>query len=361
MRVLQIIGNLDLGGAETLLCDLVPELRRLGAETEVLCLSAREFPLELELVRQGITPMHAVAASPYSPRQILNVRKQVLEGNYDVVHSHLFPEQLWACLGVRLANRNIPLVTTEHNTWNRRRRKVFWPLDRWMYAQYASVICIGTSTESALKDWIGDEHLPTEVILNGIVVERFRHASAGRSRSVSPPGPVTLICVASLTDRKGQEVLLQAASQLPGTEVLLVGEGPQRAELEELASQLKMTERVRFLGIRRDIPELLAAASIYVQPSHWEGFGIATVEAMAAGLPVVASNVAGLREVVGGAGLLFEPGSAESLRECIERLMREAALRAQLGSMAAERAGLFSIETTARAYLQVYKSVCGMP
>ena len=358
MRVLEIINTLNMGGAETLLCDLVPALMQLGAQVDILCLSGLTFPLEKELAMKGIKAVHTAPQSPYSPLQIFGVKKQILAGNYDVIHSHLFPAQLWTVIGARMANANVPLVTTEHNTWNRRRREWFRPLDRWMYRRYSAIACIGAATESALQAWISGDPLPSRVILNGINVERFSHATCLSDFQPSAKTVTTLMCVASLNDRKGQEVLLQAASLLPDTEVWLVGEGPKRTDLERLVKELHLGERVRFLGNRRDIPDLLHAADIYVQPSHWEGFGIATVEAMAAGLPVVASNVAGLREVVGDAGLLFAPGSVSDLKECIARLVSKPDLRQEVASRASLRARQFSIDSTATEYLQLYQSVC---
>jgi glycosyltransferase involved in cell wall biosynthesis len=361
MRILAIINTLDLGGAETLLCDLAPALQRLGAETDVLCLSAREFPLERELHQKGIMVVHGTRPSPYSPLQIVAVKKQVSKGNYDVVHSHLFPAQLWTAMGAELANSRIPLVTTEHNTWNRRRKWYFRPLDRWMYKKYAAIACIGATTESALQNWLPDRPLPTKVVLNGINLARFDQAGASRKLPKFDKSLTTLICVASLNDRKGQDVLLRAASLLPDTEVLLVGEGPGRPALKRLAEELGISRRVQFLGIRRDIPDLLAASDIYVQPSRWEGFGIAAVEAMAAGLPVIASDVPGLREGVGDSGLLFEAGSHYSLKDCIERLIGEPNSRKELASRAVSRAQQFTVETTALAYLRLYESVCRRP
>ncbi len=104
-----------------------------------------------------------------------------------------------------------------------------------------------------------------------------------------------------------------APSAQSNVELLLVGDGVKRPDLERLAAELKIVERVRFLGNRSDVPDILAAADIYIQPSRWDGFGIAALEAMAAGLPVVVSNVPGLRDVVGDAGLLFEAGSVSEL------------------------------------------------
>jgi glycosyltransferase involved in cell wall biosynthesis len=357
MRVLQTITTLNLGGAETMLCELGPSLRQLGVNVDIMCLSTPEGLLEPELAQKGLTASHTTAASPYSPFQILGLKKRLSEVKYHLIHSHLFPAQLWTAVGSQFAQVNVPLVTTEHSTWNRRRRKYFKPLDRWMYSRYAAIACIGATTESALQDWLPERRLPTKVVPNGINLERFAHMLRDRDNVRSGKAVTTLICVASLNPRKGQEVLLRAASLLPETEVVLVGEGPGRADLERLTHELGIVQRVRFLGNRRDVPELLAASDIYIQPSQWEGFGIAAVEAMAVGLPVVASNVPGLRDVVSEAGLLFEPGSVTGLRDCIAGLIRNPELQSRLSSLAKSRAQQFSIAHTAVEYLKLYESV----
>lgn len=356
IRVLEIIDTLGTGGAEVLLCDLALQFRLSGVAVEILCLTSQCFQLENRLTAEGIKVIHSPSSSPYSPFQILAVKKQIAAGQYDLIHSHLFPAQLWTCLGALLAKPDVPLVTTEHSTWNRRRRQIFRPLDQWMYARYAVVACIGEATESALRDWVGRQSPPTMVVPNGIDVERFVRASGARTTRAKT-NCTTLICVASLTDSKGHEVLLRAVGRLANIEVLLVGDGPKRLDLERLAANLGIAGQVRFLGNRSDVPALLAAADIYIQPSCWEGFGIATLEAMAAGLPVVASDVPGLRDVVGDAGLLFKTGSAADLTECVARLMSDPDLRSRLASLAQKRSRQFSIQAAAAAYVRLYKSV----
>jgi glycosyltransferase involved in cell wall biosynthesis len=228
-----------------------------------------------------------------------------------------------------------------------------------MYSKYAAIACIGISARDALRDWLDQEGPPITIIPNGIDVERFARESKARKKGKASTGATILICVANLADGKGHEVLLHAVSLLPATELLLVGEGPKRSDLQRLTQELGIAERVRFLGRRNDVPELLATADIYVQPSYWEGFGIATLEAMAAGLPVVASDVPGLRDVVGDAGLLAPAGSAVDLANCIAQLLSDPDLQSRVALLAQQRSKQFSIETTASAYLQLYKSVLG--
>src|SRR5207253_112178 len=111
--------------------------------------------------------------------------------------------------------------------------------------------------------------------------------------------------VGRLERQKGFDTLLEALPRWPDCTLQIVGIGSERAELESRARSLGLAARVEFLGFRDDVATLMTRADLYVQPSRWEGFGIAAVEAMASGLPVVCSDVAGLREVVGPAGVAF--------------------------------------------------------
>ncbi|MGH9669124.1 MAG: glycosyltransferase, partial [Terriglobales bacterium] len=130
-----------------------------------------------------------------------------------------------------------------------------------------------------------------------------------------------------------------------------------RPSLEALAASLGIWERVHFLGRRADVPQLLKLADVYVHSSHWEGFGIAAVEAMAAGLPVIASDVPGLSQVVGSAGLLFPRGDADCLAGHISSVLASESLRRQLSQAGRERARSFSIEQSVEAYINLYRSV----
>ncbi len=322
-----------------------------------MCLTSRRSDLAQKLERAGIQVLYSPWSSPYCPLQPLFIASHLRQTHFDLVHVHLFPAQLWTIFGARLVRWEVPLVTTEHSTWNRRRRLPLRRVDRWMYSAYTRVACIGSTTELALRDWLGPMPLRTTIIQNGIDLTAFA-AATERQSALADPNPVCrILCVASLTERKDHATLLRAISQLPGAELHLVGSGPLRGALERLTANLRITDRVHFLGERLDIAELLAGADIYVQPSRWEGFGIAALEAMATGLPVVASNVPGLREVVGDAGVLFEPGSDSELRDRLDHLMSSSSARHDLGSRARVRAHHFSVDMTAAAYHSMYSSV----
>ncbi|MBX3027487.1 glycosyltransferase family 4 protein [bacterium] len=175
-----------------------------------------------------------------------------------------------------------------------------------------------------------------------------------------------LLCAAALVRRKGIDVLLDALAALAarGLRPLLwvAGEGPEGAALAAQAERCGVAAQVAWLGQRDDVGDLLAAADVFVLPSRAEGLGVAALEAMAAGRPVVASAVGGLAEAVvdGRTGLLVPPGDAVALGAALERLLREPALRAALGAAGPTRVGEgFLAEQMVAAYERLYRDVLG--
>jgi glycosyltransferase involved in cell wall biosynthesis len=243
-------------------------------------------------------------------------------------------------------------IYTEHSTTNRRRNSGLLRLvDYWAYDRYARIVCISQGVKQRLVGHLGGIGQKAVVIHNGIDLGRFTAGSA--------PGKL-VVCVANLLPYKGQEVLLRALSLLPEeVRVELAGRGPLEQRLRELAAELGLRERVRFLGYVQEVTTLYRTASICVVPSLWEGFSLAAVEAMASGVPVVASGVPGLAEVVGEAGLLFEAGNPQDLAEKISALLCSPELWAEKRAQGLERAREFSIERTAGEYCRLYAEVAG--
>lgn len=362
MRVLQVINTLALAGAETLVKDLTFRLQRHGVESHVYVLHRLGSPLEEQLEQAGLSLFGSNKFSVYSPNQIGALTKHLSTYRYDLLHVHLFPAQLWVAIASRALGRQTILITTEHNTYNRRRRWYFRLLDHYLYSRYNQIVCISEPTERALLSWMPSLKAKTYVIPNGIDIVRFATAfSYHKTTLLGMPSELPLVlCVGRLEEQKGHVTLLHAVSRLEGVHLALVGDGPLRKDLETLTIQLGLTQRVHFLGRRTDIPSLLKTADVYVQPSRWEGFGIATLEAMAAGLPVVASNVPGLADVVGNAGMLFPPGDADILAARLKLLIDSPELRSELGKQAKLRAAKYDIESTVEGYLDLYKHMLNL-
>lgn len=356
MRVLHLIDSLIQAGAEALVKDMVPRMRTRGVDVCVAVLKELDGPFELEL-REKCTPFLPTALGGfYNPGHLLTLRRHIPD--FDVVHVYLFPAQLFAPIATILAGSKVPLVLSEGTLHHRRKKKWLHPLERWMYSQYTAVACASEAIAASLGEWIPSIVSKITVIENGIDVQRFQHAKPVSRASVGISNSnCVLLYVASLQPRKDHTNLLRAMTHIPDVDLVLAGDGELRPQLERLAETLGVAPRVHFLGRRKDVAELLKMADIYVHPPAFEGFGIAAAEAMAAGKPIVATNVPGLAQVVGDAAILVEPGDSAALAREVCNLIKSGDRRSQLSRVAVERVQRFSIERTVAAYIDLYSSV----
>ncbi len=197
-----------------------------------------------------------------------------------------------------------------------------------------------------------DGREPAHVIALGIDLDRF----AGGKPTLPRDGPL-VGTVARLAEQKGQRYLLEAASLLPEARFAIVGDGELRPELEALAAKLGVAERVLFTGARDDVPDLLASFDVFAFPSLFEGLCLAVIEAQAAGIPVVATPVGGIRETVvdGETGLLVPPRDAGALAAAIRRLLDDPDAAARMAAEAKSRVrDQFSVERMVERTLALY-------
>jgi glycosyltransferase involved in cell wall biosynthesis len=356
LRVLHLIDSLIQAGAEALVKDMVPRMRAAGVEVSVAVLKELGSPFERELREKNIPFLPTASGGIYSPAHVLSLKRHIHK--FDVIQTYLFPAQLFAPLAAMLAGTKVPLVLSEQNTHNRRKKIWLHPLETWMYNRYAAIACASEGIAASLKAWVPATSNKITVIPNGIDVQTFERATPVPRSSVGVHnGNCVLLYVARLEPQKDHANLLRALAQIPDTDLVLAGDGSLRAQLEAQAETLGITPRVHFLGRRKDVAELLQMADIYIHPAAYEGFGIAAAEALTAGKPVIASNVPGLAQVVGDAGVLVPPGDPATLAAELRNLISSPDRRLQLSRAAVERGRQFSIEKTVAAYIDLYRSV----
>jgi glycosyltransferase involved in cell wall biosynthesis len=348
---LQLINTLDVGGAERLMSQIVPRLRERGVPTSVLLLGLHHRHFYDGLIKRGVEVHVTGCRSIYSPKHIRVIRRIVAAERIDVIHVHLFPAMWWAVIAT-LRLSNVRVIATEHSTWNRRRRPLFKLLDRFMYSRFDRVACVSEQTAQALRAWLPEITNRISVIENGVDSNAF-----GQSRVDTVFRSTRVLTIGSLRKEKAVDVLIRAVAVVPRAEAVIVGDGPLRGELEGLATDLGVRERVHFLGTRTDVASLLSTACVYVQSSVIEGFGIAVAEAMAAGMPVIVSDIPSLRDVVGDAGLRFTPGAHAELAEALNRVFSDANLQNEMGTRARAGAARFSISRAAEQYASLYEDV----
>lgn len=355
MRILHVITSLDTGGAEHLMVDLLPRLRDLGNEVELLVFDSVRTPFYEQLEEHGIV-IHSlgIGGNVYNP---LNIFKLVrFMRKYDVIHTHNTACQLFVPIARCLAMDGAKLFTTEHNATNRRRGNIIFKLlDKWMYARYEKIICIAEQTRVNLEKHIGKKE-KISTIYNGVDTSRYLKPI----KDISGNDKYIVSMIAAFREQKDQDTLIKAINILPEQYALqIVGDGARRENLEKLVNELKLASRVDFMGIRTDIPDILDQTDVVVLSSHWEGLSLASIEGMASGRPFVASDVDGLHEMVYGAGVLFPHGDYNVLAKTIKHLCENPDEYNAIARRCQERAKQYDISVMAKNYNDCYINVIG--
>lgn len=345
MKILHVITSLEIGGAQRLLSDLLPIQKQQGIDVSLLVSIKldNEFSRKIEDANIHIYSLNEPKI--YSLNNILKLRK--IFKKYDIVHVHLFPSLYFAAIAS--IGLNIKLLYTEHSTSNRRRGKFYLrPVEKFMYKQYDKIISISQQTQDALQKWLHFSDERFIVINNGVNVIKF-------SSIQRPIIPKSLIMVSRFTESKDQETVIRAMKMLDSNTILrLVGDGENLDHCKKIAINEGVADNIQFLGSRSDIVELIAESYIGIQSSNWEGFGLTAVEIMAAGKPVIASDVDGLKQVVENAGEIFHRGNIYELSKLINHLQEDKSYYDYVAGKCKTRASLYDISVMAEKYKNIY-------
>jgi L-malate glycosyltransferase len=336
LRVLHVIDSFDLGGAQTALLNLLRELDPGRHACEVACMHGRGvFWREFEAL--GL-PVHSLSPSKYAPWYVPRLLGLITRFRPHIVHCHLFGSN-WIAKPLA-ALFGVP-VRVNHDQCNDalryENRVAFW-LDRWTNRFSSHVCAVSKSTRDFL---VRHEALPPDrvsVVYNGVDLHQFQ-APATRIRG----SEWTVLGVGRLTAQKNFSLFLEVIAGLAAAGVpvraRIAGTGPQETELRGQARALGLEERVEFLGHVTDTAGLYAQADALLMPSRFEGTPLTALEAMAMRLPIVASRLDGLAEILdsGKDALLVEPGNREGFVRALDQLWREPAFGEALAGAAYQK------------------------
>ncbi len=227
-----------------------------------------------------------------------------------------------------------------------------------MYSRYKEIISISDKTQENLESYLPNLKTPRRVIYNGIPLQDYSEAEPNHELIEKYHDKYRITMVAGFRYQKDHLTAIRSLLHLPNNfNLFLVGDGEERVKCEDLVAKLELEDRVHFLGRRHDVASILKASHISLISSHWEGFGLAAVESMAAGCPVIASDIPGVAEVVSGAGLLFQKGNDVDLAAKIKAIVRDNVLRKNTVEKGLERAISYSIEKMVSGYISVYENI----
>ncbi len=291
--------------------------------------------------------------------------RAIRERKFDIVHAHQYSPFFYAALAKLHCPRPPKLILTEHG---RHYPDLVSPLRRAVnrltldkLADAVTACCHFSARGLSRNDGFAGGRI--EIIPNGIAIDRYGPASG----VIKKPSRRSIIHVARHHPVKDQATLLRgfalAAPDLPEADLLMVGDGPLRGELEALAGSLNVAKRVRFLGIRTDIPDLMQGADAFALTSLSEAASLTLLEAMASGLPSVVTDVGGNGEIVRheGEGLLVPRGDAAACAAAFRRLFGDPVLAKRLGAAARQRVEEhYRLDRTVEAYFRLYTRLLGI-
>lgn len=367
MKILQVINSLGSGGAEKLLETMVPILNTYeNVECDILLLTDKNNVFHKSLLKNGVKIDVIPIRNIRSFGNILYLIRYIISGKYDIVHSHLPPCAYWVGIVKMLLRTNrIKFLTTIHTGLiPKEGRPSFRPLYKKIYSSYDAIICIIDYVKSCMVEWIKPRKSELDkyiVINNGVDLNKFNEALPYKKSEINNnfTKDTKLVCIVGrLSASKDQKTLIEAMKYLEDeVNLLIVGEGQLKESYIKFAREIDVSDRVHFLGFRNDVERILKTVDIGVMTSRFEAFGLAALEMMASGIPLVASNIPGLKSVVEGHGLLFETGNSKELADIINCLLKDDKFYNEVAEKGLKRSTDFSVGVMVEQMVDVYRKL----
>jgi sugar transferase (PEP-CTERM/EpsH1 system associated) len=363
IKLAHIVLNLNTGGLERLVLDIVEKTSQ-PFQPIIICLK-ENGDLSNNIEKLGIKVLNLNKNDRFDPKSIYKLYNLLKKEKISIVHTHNFAASLYGSLSARIAG--IPVVIhTEHGThlYPQFRRRFIRKIISILIDKTVSV------SDQIKQTLISQDHISKNrimTILNGVDINKYSHKCdteiKNKRKELNIDEKIKVIgIVARLSAEKDHENLLQAFSivtkDIQYVNLIIIGDGILRDELEKKSKKLGLEDKVFFLGLRQDIPELLSIMDLFVLSSIREGIPLTILEAMVAGLPIVATSVGGIPEVIINeeTGILVPSKNPTALANAIVRILSDSSLAQRMGSKGNERIKeTFSIQRTIAEYERLYR------
>ena len=359
-----VVDSLEVGGAERHVVDLAVSLSRREYEVTVACSVAGDLSESLEEANVPVRSLlDQLVKRRVSAGYARALRRLAKEERFDLVHAHVYASA--AAAAIATVGTGVPLVVTEHTEaiWRGRRARL---VTRWFCRRASRVIAVSDAVKRRL---VKQDDVPPEkiaVIPNAVPANPNSGSGTPPLRDELRDRPLVGV-LARLQPEKGVATFLKAgahvAKVVPQACFIVVGDGPLRTELEVLVRRLCMEQNVRFLGFRSDPRALIELLEVLVVPSLTEGAPLVVLEAMAAGVPIVASAVGGIPDQIRheGEGLLVPPGDPAALGDAVLKLLRDPGLARRMGASGCRKVTtVFSHAEMVARTENVYRAALGL-
>jgi glycosyltransferase involved in cell wall biosynthesis len=355
--VVQVAWSLSAGGSERYATSLAMGLKRHGYRPVVLAFAVGGA-FESALQSESIDFKVLQSGAGISVKQMWRLYQEFRKAGPRVIHTHHFAPLLHSLPGAILSGGR--LIHTEHGLSAYKTSRYRFAL-RVMSWFCDAIVVVGDDAARFMSEKVGVSRRKLRVIPGGVDLSPCAVSRrVARSMLGLFPDELVAVTVARLSPEKNHSLLLRAFARVQkklNSRLLLVGDGPERSAIETEIARLSLQKSVTLLGVRSDIPEILAASDVFLLSSTREALPLAVLEAMAAGLPVVATNVGDLPMIVkeGVTGLLVNPDDERAFANALFELLSDANRAKELGSRGRKLAEGFSVEAMVRAYESLYE------
>ena len=357
MKIIQVMPNFGLAGAEIMCENLIYELRNLGHEVIVISLYNYHSAITDRLDDNGVDTRYLNKRKGLDISIVWKLKSIFTIEKPDVLHTHRYCAQyaMPAAILAGVKHR----VHTIHSVAQKENGKLARKLNKFFF-KYCQLIPVALSKQirkSIMEEYhIAEEKIPT--VFNGVDLSKCKPKT-----NYTVSGNFKILHVGRFCEPKNHDDLLKAFcvfhGEHPNSELWLIGDGEKRTDIEEYVAKHDLTEAVKFLGLQSDVYGYLHNADIFTLPSHYEGVPMSLIEAMGTGLPIVATNVGGIPDMLDTESALLVPVDSNAIAKAFESYYKNMELRQWHGRVARERSVKFGALNMAQEYERIYMIKCG--
>lgn len=358
-NILHVVTRLPVGGVENMLLKIINSYDKERFNPMVCCIKeGGEIADELKKIGYKVEILNRMKGHGFDYGAVMALYRLIKKENIHILRTHQYHANLYGRIAGILSGVPVIIPSFHSRYLSPDMPKIHRRILNRLLGYFSDrLVAVSKAVAADVNKYDGISKQKIKIIYNGIPLDKFKVSiSQEDARKVFnlPLDRFIVGGVGRLKQEKGYDILIKAVSKIKDASVVLAGDGPLRSELQAFAKELQVD--CIFMGMLSPdlIPKFLKTLDIFCFPSLWEGFGIALVEAMASGLPIIASDIPPHREVLGDAGILVPPRDAESIANAINMLLSDHNLRASLIKSAHERSMRFTIQNTVKQYEELF-------
>lgn len=361
-NILHVVSRLPVGGVENILFKVVTASDKKRFNPFICCIKeGGEIADELKKSGYKVEILNRMKNHGFDPGAIKGIYNLIKRENIHILSTHQYHANLYGRLAGIIAGVPV-IIPAFHNLYRSPGKPKFQRrLFNYILSFFTDkMVAVSNAVASDMVRYDRVNQSKIAVIYNGIEIEDFNIGpTKEEARKIFhlPSDAFIIGTVGRITDQKGHRFLIEAARGLKNIHLAIAGDGPLRSELKNTADQIGVNCNFTGMIAPEKIPVFMKSLDIFCFPSLWEGFSIALIEAMAAGLPVIASGIPPNKEALGDTGIIVPPGDAKALTKALNMLIGDPSLMRSVTQKEKERVKIFSVDNTVKTYEKLFEEI----